>query len=1067
MTKSIPHQELLERVAQRLANTGTATDRLLLVRWKVIGLCQHLLGSPGLETERLIVEALDVFSKHGESSKADKALLQAVEALNKNTNECSESVLPTIAQEKREEVLTQLDEFGTLSSEAIRRSLYLLPHIRDRLHKVTAGALLAGILHRLSLVAAIVEDVNRLEVDRIRAATAILYLDKIHDAIPDTLDHLGLLDDDFALRIVLGELGEQSDDNMLHWAERISALWDDLPFLRGVQLEDARGPLATTWLDRLNSYVSYTHALEGDDKPLILVQPSVECTPIHPIVSLIGLLVLDGLTSSEDLLNSLQEGQTYEIDGKFYASFEGFSGPPVSGWLRLRFQDCICIRPPNLADRMVASQNNHLSSAKTFSAQIQSNDAEPIQKFFNWDDAIGAGSISARVLLVTSRQRGTQLFDGISSNGIGLLEDGLIRFAGLTPNLDIIRGGLVLVVPNLTVARQLVEYGVDVHAIIVDGYERLHRGRHDLPFLIRRSSSPPIITWSQTGYYPNEPPAWLPDHRRLHISSDDLSYILELDGDIDEKMAPSRASLWEAATRPGVKKYEIIASHQEIQLLVNIATFIREVRKAYEMPEYWQYHMYSSANVLRMLASATPAYWSDIKAVAMSWESSFKEQWTTLRTRTAKSMARVAEAHQEIFNCLGRIDSPRNTKADALVEFLEDKHDNDWRLVCDRPNQIKLAGRLFRRASVTGFEPVLLRDLGVCRKCIVVGWRSASFASRIWAHTPQCLVALVDEKEGRRWSKIEAQMQKSHGNSLLEVLGYHPHERPHISGSMSQKDMVTSPHKTWCEEPEKPIEKEALVPCVFLWLADEPEGKVLARNSRVLLELGSIAQEKPAYIIKPDDRVILGPGYSRWSPADEFTQAVVEAIEDSHPILIREVKEWRHALRRLMDDKNLSIEDLRLILKRVGVHRGQQTINGWLDLDRAAPIGPRLIQNEIAAIWNLVEGTYTDKPAEKIIQACTKLRSLRSDAGSALLRLWMGRPVQLGLEDSWLEDIVEKLRREVQVYEVESIALGEVPEPMLGWWVTPELSALFELGSCSLDFYAEQDNANFSEDDCH
>jgi uncharacterized membrane protein YkvA (DUF1232 family) len=215
-------------------------------------------------------------------------------------------VLPSIAPAKLEEVLAQLKEYEALGSEAVTSSLRSVSSLRDRLRNTQAGALLAGIRHRLELVATITADANRAEEERIRAAAAILYLDELHDAIPDTLGLIGLLDDDFALRVVLDELGEESEDNRLHWAERISGLWDDLPFLRGVQLKSARGPIATTWLDRINSYVSYTHALDGDEKPLILVQPSVECSPIHSIVSLIGLLVFDGLTSSEDLIQSLQ-----------------------------------------------------------------------------------------------------------------------------------------------------------------------------------------------------------------------------------------------------------------------------------------------------------------------------------------------------------------------------------------------------------------------------------------------------------------------------------------------------------------------------------------------------------------------------------------------------------------------------------------------------------------------------------------------------------------------------------------------------------------------------------------
>ena len=39
-----------------------------------------------------------------------------------------------------------------------------------------------------------------------------------------------------------------------------------------------------------------------------------------------------------------------------------------------------------------------------------------------------------------------------------------------------------------------------------------------------------------------------------------------------------------------------------------------------------------------------------------------------------------------------------------------------------------------------------------------------------------------------------------------------------------------------------------------------------------------------------------------------------------------------------------------------------------------------------------------------------------------------------------LEDLVDRLRQEVQVHEVDAVTFGEVPGDMLGWWVTPELA---------------------------
>ena len=73
--------------------------------------------------------------------------------------------------------------------------------------------------------------------------------------------------------------------------------------------------------------------------------------------------------------------------------------------------------------------------------------------------------------------------------------------------------------------------------------------------------------------------------------------------------------------------------------------------------------------------------------------------------------------------------------------------------------------------------------------------------------------------------------------------------------------------------------------------------------------------------------------------------------------------------------------------------------------------------------------------------------ALRTASGRALLQLWKGKTVDLGIDESWLDDLVERLRQHVQVCEVEAVALGEVPSVMLGWWIPPALASQFELDS--------------------
>jgi hypothetical protein len=238
-------------------------------------------------------------------------------------------------------------------------------------------------------------------------------------------------------------------------------------------------------------------------------------------------------------------------------------------------------------------------------------------------------------------------------------------------------------------------------------------------------------------------------------------------------------------------------------------------------------------------------------------------------------------------------------------------------------------------------------------------------------------------------------------------------------------------------------EKPSSVPCVFLWLADQQKVKVLGRESRVILEADCQAREKPAYVLAPEDRIIIGSASGRWSPADEFTQSLLEAINASHPALVQQVGAWRRGLAAARENRGWSVEELRAHLARVGVEREVQTIEWWLHLDQPIPIAPKSYRKELPAIWKVI-APYTDRQADEVVEACARLKSLRVAAGSALLRLWKGLSLNLGVDDAWLADLVYRLRQEVQVYEVEAVTYGQVPEEMLGWWITPKIAEKFE-----------------------
>lgn len=1033
--ESLPHQELLGRVAERLAKTQSTTDHLMLTKWRVLSMCQYLLGCPTPELDGACRAALDAFVIHGPGPVCDKEL-EAAGAVIRRVDGAAGTVLPSISKEKRSAVSAQLRSLSAGGMAAIERALHVLPAARERIASTARALALPGIRHRFGLVSNVLEDRGRPERDRARAAAAILYVEEVKDVIPDTLSVIGLIDDDYALRVVLEELGPEVSGSSLHWSEKISSLWDDLPFLQGVNLQRGDSPISVSWLDRVNSYVSYSHVMSSGRSTLVLLQPSVTCSPLHSIVSLIGLLVLDAITSSESKAHALRIGQTYDFDG-FTVRFEGvMAGPPAPGWLRLATSDGAVYQPPAIADRMVPVEARRLSSGRALSTRSSSAIADPMQRFFNWDTAIGPASISRRLILVASRQRALDLLEGIQSNGVRLLDHGLVRFVGAVPEAVETHGTLLLVVPSLSTARLLVDRGVRIQAIIVDGYERLHRGRHELPFLINRQDAPPIISWSATGYYPAAPPTWLPPHMRLEVSSDDLAGILELD---DASTELNHASLWEAATGISLRAIVTPVSPPELAVVVAIDEYIQAIRSSQTLPEYWQYHLTTLARTLRILVAATPAEWSEIRRFASEWSSLIDEKWSSLRPSASAALATLRGAEKHVLNQIQGISETVNSRATALEAFLSDpaRGMSNWYLVCDRPEQARIAASAIRTLRLRCVEPALLRDLAVCSMCVVAGWVNSSFARRLWAHTPRAIVALTDEHDQERWQRAAESQRKPRGTSLLDAVG------GVRSVGTPASSPPTTPDHSLVEARFVESDADVRVPCVFLWVTGESEAKVLAPDGRVVVEAGDAIRERAAAHLRPDDRVILGRDTSRWSPADEFTSAVVEAVETSHPELVDTARAWRRALRRLVDTQRLSTSQLQARLAAAGVKREDQTLEGWLDINRASPIAPRGLRVELGALWPLV-AHHADHSLEDVADACSRLRALRVAAGRALLELWKGCAVDLGVDDRWLYDLVDRLRQEVHVYEIEAVTLGEVPRVMLGWWISSTLASRFE-----------------------
>ena len=62
------------------------------------------------------------------------------------------------------------------------------------------------------------------------------------------------------------------------------------------------------------------------------------------------------------------------------------------------------------------------------------------------------------------------------------------------------------------------------------------------------------------------------------------------------------------------------------------------------------------------------------------------------------------------------------------------------------------------------------------------------------------------------------------------------------------------------------------------------------------------------------------------------------------------------------------------------------------------------------------------------------------------MRLWKGWTAELGIDEGWLGDLVDQVREEVQVYEVDAVTMGDAPAAVLGSWLSPDLVRRFEVG---------------------
>ncbi|MDP9177432.1 MAG: hypothetical protein M3O61_07110 [Gemmatimonadota bacterium] len=1034
MTRFSDHDELLKRVTEQLAGTPSSTDHAMILRWRVVSLCQYLLTCSDPKLAIICIQALEIFAADGVAKTTDDALRAARQHLKHVLR--NDGLLPSFSSEKCADVRQSLETLAAPRSAIIPVARGFLPEVSARVKQQSERFRFPGLSHRFGMLKAVVTSDGRSEADLVRAAAAVLYVKEMNDVVPDALGLLGLLDDDYALRVVLDDLQETRMGQHLHWSERISVLWDDLPFLQGVNLQRNDEPVFVSWLDRVNSFLTYSHVLQADETPLVLIQPAIACLPLHSLISLIGLGVLEAFTSSRTKAYELKVGQLYEVDGCI-VRFEGIGGSREPEWPRLGLRGCSVYQPPGIADRMIPIDRGRLSSQREFASRARSPGPDALQKFFDWDTALGAASLSRPLVLVSSQRDAQHLLGGVRSNGVSILDHGLVRFATTTNEIVDTRGTVVVVAPSLSVVRKLLQSGIELQGVLVDGYDRLQSGRHDLPFLLNAQPALPIIVWATGGYYPDVVPGWMPPHRCLEASVQDVEEILKLD---DPQSGELHQALWESATGVQVQQAYSELTEAESTSLSAIDRYLDLLNDSH-IPDYWRYFLRRGAREIRLLLTATPARSVDTTAFVNAWIESIAQPVSLLRSEAAAAQLTLRTAEMAIADAIQKTAEPLNSRARSLKKFITQNSPKHWKFVCKLPSQIQAINSVVRTERFEGTEPVLLRDLSPNMDCLTAGWTGRSFAKRLFAHTPSSVVALVDDNEFALW------------NSAIQ-------KRPLGSGFLADvraANVVIAaetqlPRRTIADVPDRNAPRDAdvseRVRCVFLRPSGELRAKVLPRESGVVVNEQQGIRERTASRLRAGDHVILGLANSRWSPADEFTEALVDIVRSLEPQVVATAMEWRRALRQYQLSQGLSAVRLRERLASAGVTRELATIEGWLDTPRAAPIAPRQPRRDLAAIWSIA-GEYAQHSPIDVLASCLRLRRLRLAAGRALLNRWLGRHVDLGVDEAWVDSLVDDLRNSVSVYEVETVTEGIAPIEMMGWWIPSEFVARFRSGELS------------------
>lgn len=1017
-------KEILNEVFKAIKSVSVETDSHLLSIWRVTYLCQITAISDDPSIVESCLNSLRCFCSSGLTSQFNADLQITLAGIRHQLNE-QNSFGPFLNRGRAKEALGILERLSASSSISTEKALTKLPYIFSRVSSATEKLPLFGLEHRLTVAHSVLTSASYSDEQKLLVASAIYYFDEEEDAINDSLCVVGLLDDDFVLQSCLSKAGVDRAI-YLHWAEHILSLWEDVPFLVGMNLIDGKEELRTTWLDRANAYVAYKHAISEELSPLLLLQPSTAISPVYTLMALAGVGVLDSVTSYKDMVSTLELHATYTLDGHVVEYDGSMEDGQAAGWLKLKFKDGHCYAPPSLGLRMAKSSLKKLSESRKFSSGRIGKD--PVQEFFGWPDPIFSSFIEKKVILVATRQRAEGLFGNLTSNGVSPLASGIVRLSptetDASTNFD---GSLIVVAHSLEAARNLLESGINPIAVFVDGYEHLNRGHHALPFISRQRS--PIILWSPSGYFPLRPPAWLTDFKKVETSADEILEMILF----EERLSGNVAQLT-SLTEHSHLRHVVASTSSENLIVEKLDELIDSLSQNQVLPGYLVFFLLSKIKAVKSLVVNTPSDWQSVRTKFSELVGSVGEKMS--KSRSAGNLVAIKAGLSELYEFVKSLPDGLNSKGIGLKEFIkESQSTHGWTIACTDRSQANATEDFVQSQNLTNVSVQITGELPEFSNVIVTSWPGLRQARRVFSHSPKTIATVGAETENEKWNRLlRLPYATCGGQSILSATGFSG-----LPSAPAVPDIDEPEVEEMRFETPTGISNHPSIPCTLLWLTTEDRVKILPRDSRVYIETGGQLKAMGASKIAGGCRVVLSPDSDRWSPSDEFTEAVVSSVRQSRPDLVEKAKDWRLALHSFMRSNGLSSTVLSSKLDRIGISREIETVERWLDISSATPIAPQSTRRDLELLWPLIK-PFAKYSLDEIEAACTHLRQVRRSSGQLLVAIWNNQAPPSGFGDPTLEAIVARLQRHVGLFEVSHVELAEVPEPLMGWWVPAALA---------------------------